>query len=78
MVVDRILVICVDIASLARYMRFARVLIRKSTATNLSGFVCRVSARFHLSALRPQSLKMHEINLFMTTFRLFRQLAHRE
>ncbi len=54
MVVDRTLMICVNIGSLLRYMRFASVLIRKSAATNLIGFVCRVPARFHPSILRLQ------------------------
>jgi hypothetical protein len=46
-VVSRPLVVCVNIGSLLRYVRLASFLIRKSNATNLTGFVCCVPALFN-------------------------------
>ena len=42
MIVNRLLVVRVNIGSLLRYVLLASCLIRKSAATNLAGFVCGV------------------------------------
>jgi len=49
MLVNRSVVVCVDIASLLRYMRLACFLIGKSSATNLAGFVRCIPTLFNTS-----------------------------